>query len=169
MDVDARNRSFFPSAESHTISAKSWTVLSLTTRMDGPPEYEVGQHFFFLYSFGLHTDSTSRTQNLSPGLAFTTKRARKLHGYDSSVFSTSLVLKSSYAEILRQGSSSASSYSLSAYWSCRSGKGMVGMKARMSLPRTCWSPNRSIRVQLGTYGFISRRLRTHPGVILGTY
>ncbi|KAG8217700.1 hypothetical protein J3R82DRAFT_5856 [Butyriboletus roseoflavus] len=60
--------------------------------MDGPQEYEVGQCFFFLHSIGIHTDLTSRMQSLSPGLAFTTRGARKLHGYDSSVFSTSLGL-----------------------------------------------------------------------------
>ena len=49
---------------------------------------------FVVHSSWMHTDLTSCVQSLSPGLVFTTRRARKLHGYDPPVpvFSTSLVL-----------------------------------------------------------------------------
>ena len=167
-ELNARNGSFFSLAKSRKGRTSSKSRLVLITRMDGPPEYEVGQYFLrghlkpYPFYFPCAESVTRARVHDKKGKKITWVRIIFIEHFTR----TKLI----YAEILRQGSSSVV-VSLITHLprSRRSGKGMIGMIARTWLPSTNWSPDRFVRVQLGTYRFVSRRFRTHSRVFLGTH
>lgn len=146
----------FSRCPSRVRRSRSESRLVLTS-MNGPQEYEVGQ--CFLRSFRNHADLNFSSAESVTRARVQDKKGKKITWVRAGCIGHLACTKWICAEILRQGSFRVVvSFVAHLPQSRRSGKGMIGMKARMLFPRTDWGTDRFDRAQLGTYRFISRRL-----------